>query len=49
MKMGTFYNYGIKGHFARKCHKNKQDCKNKFKGFSQAITSKIELLFCLFL
>lgn len=31
MKMGTFYNYGIKGHFARKCHENKQDWKNKFK------------------
>jgi hypothetical protein len=29
--MGTFYNYGIKGHFARKCHENKQDWKNKFK------------------
>jgi len=42
--MGTFYNYGIKGHFAKKCHKNKQDCKNKFKGFSHAITNKIKLL-----
>ncbi len=27
-----------------KCHKNKQDCKNKFKGFSHVITSKIKLL-----
>jgi hypothetical protein len=43
MKMGTFYNYGIKGHFARKCPKNKQDCKNKFKGFSHVIISKIKL------
>ncbi len=44
-KKWTWYNYNTKGHFARKCHKNKQDWENKFKGFSQIIIiSKIELL-----
>ncbi len=38
-KKGTCYNYGIKGHFARKCHKKKQDWKNKFKGSSQVTTT----------
>jgi hypothetical protein len=38
-KKGTCYNYGIKGHFARKCHKKKQDKKNKFKGSSQVTTT----------
>jgi hypothetical protein len=37
-KKGTCYNYGIKGHFAKKYHKNKQDWKNKFKGSSQITT-----------
>jgi len=32
-------NLGIKGHFARECHKKKQDWKNKFKGSSLVTTT----------